>query len=171
MTTGPIRSQQRVPRVFLCATCGRLAATRRTHTLTCSGACRVALHRHPAWIRELRTVAAALNLPVSGILDRKAIERLRPDLAVRIQAGDLTAEGVRVEVWQAYQQLLLDSSRTVKSPRGMGETLHPRASGRRQAQRPRRDTTSLRDRHAAEMLQRMKSYFRSHPTKPSDADR
>lgn len=171
MTTDTERSQMRIVRVFVCAACGRLAATSRAHTLTCSGACRVSLHRNPTRIRELRTVGAALNRPVSALLDREAIERLRPDLAVDIQTGELTMEDARSEVWHAFQRRVLDASRVLKAPRRLGKSLLSRESQPRRTPRPDRDTTPSRDRRVSKTLQRLRRRYCSQPDEPRDPDR
>lgn len=75
--------------VFACAACGRLDEGRRDQ-LTCSTACRVWLHRHPAILVRLRAVARHCDVPVSGLLHAHAIVALCPELEAPIMARTLT---------------------------------------------------------------------------------
>lgn len=104
---------KRYTRVFVCVACDHLAESNRADALTCGGACRVDMHRHPARIDSLRKTCKSYDIPVHLVLDCMAIDRLRPDLANRIKSGELDVDDVRGEVWIAFCAVLWPQQREV----------------------------------------------------------
>lgn len=93
-------------RVFECAACGKLADTTRAHAITCSTACRVALHRHPERFEALKEVCAALKVRPAMVLEANAIKALRPDLVDKIVQGAIEIEDTREDVYREFLKLL-----------------------------------------------------------------
>lgn len=88
--------------VLICAACGLLFSTTRSHTLTCSPKCRVHIHRHPECTAHLRADAARDHVSPASILRSAAACSLCPDLARRVMTGAADAAGLYDAVWQAY---------------------------------------------------------------------
>lgn len=99
------RKRYTCPRVFVCVGCDLLTHSERAHTITCSGSCRVRVHREPARLRKLEALAVASEINVQMILDSMAQQRLRPDLSDRIVSGESGIDDIRQDVWQAYVDL------------------------------------------------------------------
>jgi hypothetical protein len=96
-------------RVFRCIYCDRLADSSRSHAITCSTACRVALHRNPEALERLERIAD--DLPVGMLLEIGAVMELRPDLGEQIESGTLKVYEARPEVYRAFIKLLFASVR------------------------------------------------------------
>jgi len=92
-----------------CLACGDLYQAHRRHSITCSSACRVWLHRHPERRRILEEACRTLEIPVSLALQVKAIERLLPDLKPRLASGELSIEEAQAAAVEAYWSALLDT--------------------------------------------------------------
>jgi hypothetical protein len=93
--------------IFACAACGGLAPSNRRDSITCSGACRVYLHRHPEVLAHLRAIATRFETSVATVLRARAIGLLRPDLSEQVSAGTVTIETAQPAVWTAYWDGLL----------------------------------------------------------------
>jgi hypothetical protein len=115
--------------VFKCAGCGLLASSRRSDATTCSTACRVRAHRSGATAARTRLAEMLAivnertgrpNPALMGHAD--AIYVLRPDLAERVYAGELTAyqampETYRTWVAQVFRDLAAERA-TTPAPAG-----------------------------------------------------
>lgn len=99
------------PRVFVCAYCGCLSCTSRSHTITCGNACRVALHRHPEKLDHLQRCADAVEVPVQSILDARAATELVPDVCDEIMNGTESLDSARNQIYQAYASRLFEAAR------------------------------------------------------------
>lgn len=110
--------------VFQCAACDGLSDTSRADTVTCSPACRVALHRHPQRLAHLQAVARASDVTVAAILRCAAVRLLCPELVNPIMAGTLTIAEAQPEVRRAYWALLQQHlARDVTPPAGAAQPL------------------------------------------------
>lgn len=87
--------------IITCAVCDLLAEVSRKGAFTCSGRCRVQLHRHPEKMQSLQQAAEAWKVPVFSILQAGAVRKLRPDLAEQIEAGKLSLDDVQNEMVSA----------------------------------------------------------------------
>jgi len=105
--TVPAKRYTRSPRVFVCAACNCLAESSHPRALTCSGACRVRLHRHPELAEAVRQRCANLDVDLALVLEAEAVRRLRPDLAELVAAGTMPAQATRAAVYSAYMQLVM----------------------------------------------------------------
>lgn len=106
-----------VPRkcyVFVCAACWLLADTRRAHTITCSPACRVRLHRNPEKLARLQRDAELHHVTVAMILQGAAIDMLCPELGNEILAGAKTFDDVRLDVYRAYLDRVRAATRAIR---------------------------------------------------------
>lgn len=97
---------------FVCCGCDLLNVSSRNDALTCSTACRVRAHRS-GYIKTLRELARRLGLvnddgkPMpAGIKQCEAIQRLRPDLAERIDAETLTINQAQPDVYREFLNVL-----------------------------------------------------------------
>lgn len=106
MSAAVTHPQKRYARIFVCVACDSMDATYRAHTLTCSPACRVRMHRDPSRIKALKAQAAAVRIPVALILDAQAIHRLRPDLGERVRQGEIEIEDTREEMHRTFYNLV-----------------------------------------------------------------
>jgi hypothetical protein len=102
-------SRKRFNRVFVCAACDKLSTSERSHTTTCSPACRTRLHRDPDRMRLTEAICKAYQITVASVLEARAIDILRPDLAKRVMAGELTLEQCRPEVWPTFWSLVKEA--------------------------------------------------------------
>lgn len=91
--------------VFVCAGCDLLSQSERSDALTCSTQCRVRAHRN-GWLKTLHGIADRMHISAASILQAKAVQQLRPDLADRMRAGTITLDDARPEVWSALWSLL-----------------------------------------------------------------
>ena len=98
-------------RVFVCANCNRLDSSERRHTITCSTACRVALHRHPERLASLKATCAEHKVSVARVLQSRAVLMLRPDLGHRIQSGELETDDTQPDVYRAFMALVMEQAR------------------------------------------------------------
>jgi len=110
VTQSPVTLQpKRYMHVFVCAACDLLGCSVRAHSITCSTACRVRLHRSTA-LRELRakmnTHCKTVDITFASVLEAKAIDRLIPEYGRRIRIGELKIEDVRGELWMAFWKLI-----------------------------------------------------------------
>lgn len=92
--------------VYVCAGCNLLSCSDRRDQVTCSTRCRVRAHRNGS-LRTLRASAARWEITAAGILQAKALDLLRPDLAAQVLAGSMTMEVTRPEVWSAFWSLAM----------------------------------------------------------------
>lgn len=100
------RKRYGCPRVFVCIGCDGLACSARSHTITCSPACRVRIHRHPDELRRLEALAASTGTTVMDLQDAAAMQRLRPVLTARVASGEVEMDDARPDVWAAFWELL-----------------------------------------------------------------
>lgn len=84
-----------ITRAFACAVCGRIIRGKHTNAITCSGACRVRLCRHPEVRERLVAAAAAAHVPPAELLERKALKHAHPDLFARVETGNMAMVGAR----------------------------------------------------------------------------
>lgn len=99
-----------VPRVFVCLACGVLQESARAQQLTCSGRCRVWLHRHPERMVELQTACSRTQATPAMVPEAQAVNLLLPDLAAQILAGTLQMRAARKPVYLAYIKRVMDAA-------------------------------------------------------------
>jgi hypothetical protein len=98
-------------RVSVCAACDRLYETARAHAITCSGACRVWLHRHRERYDALVAVCAASGTKPNLVLDCQAIKQLCPELETQIRDGTLEIPDTREQVHREYMRRFIAAAR------------------------------------------------------------
>ncbi|MGH8146473.1 MAG: hypothetical protein ACREPY_09075 [Rhodanobacteraceae bacterium] len=98
-------------RIFTCAACGEIVRGKRHHAITCGAACRVRLHRQPEVRARLEADSLALGLTVAHLLERRALAAMHPDLAARVDAGEIGIDAVRAEL---FKRTLQDLFRRLK---------------------------------------------------------
>lgn len=104
--------------LFECAACDALSVSSRRNTLTCSGRCRVRLHRHPAKIAMLAAIAEDLGIPISRIGHAAAVRRVLGDeAAARVRAGRWSL----VEAQNAAQDELERRSQAFAAAKALAE--------------------------------------------------
>lgn len=91
--------------VFACAACGKIVRGKRPHAITCGAACRVRLYRQPELRTRLESDSRSMGLSVAGLLERRALAALHPDLAERLESNEISIEAARSE---AFHRLLRD---------------------------------------------------------------
>ena len=94
--------------VFVCLGCGLLADSKRSDAITCSGACRVRVHRNG---RDKRWLEQCERLDITPAMcgHVEAIQLLAPDMAAELRSGKrrkIDSE-VRQVVWAAYWARLM----------------------------------------------------------------
>ena len=102
------------PRVFACVVCDCLTETLRSHSITCSPACRVKLHRNPELAESDEGIAQTMDVPLPTMLDARAVRLLEPevgDLPDRIYAGTITLVGAADEIHSAYERRVMRVAR------------------------------------------------------------
>lgn len=97
--------------VYVCAGCDLLADSGRSDSLTCSSGCRVLAHRNGR-LKALHGRAKSFDIHPSIILQAKAIDRLRPDLALRVLAGSMTMFDAQRQIWPAFWSLVEKAAQT-----------------------------------------------------------
>ena len=106
------KADKRSPRVFACANCEVLSETARDHTITCSNACRVALHRHPERLAHWQKFAELGDVTVQDILDANAAQRLlEADEIANVERGELNFADLRRPIYLAYVKRVFDAAR------------------------------------------------------------
>lgn len=99
------------PRVFACANCGVLSETERSHTITCSNACRVALHRHPDRLAHWQKFADLGEITVQDLLDAHAAARLlTKEQLDQIEFDESSMDAMRGRVYRAYVSAVFDAA-------------------------------------------------------------
>lgn len=99
--------------IIRCLACKLLAAVSRRDALTCSGRCRVRLHRHPEILDALRAGCKVHGLDdLFDILEAGAIRELRPDLGDRVLSGELRIADVREDVARAFWSRVMQAARS-----------------------------------------------------------
>ncbi len=93
--------------IITCLVCERFHEVTRRDALTCSGACRVWLRRHPERLQDFRKVCKHMDVTPVSVLMAKAVIRLRPDLGERISAGELTVEDAQSLVASTFHDLVM----------------------------------------------------------------
>lgn len=93
--------------IHFCLVCNLMFDTVRKHTITCSGACRVRLHRDPV-LREYRdrldTLCRGMGITVADVLRAKAtVELLGRERA--------DAEPRQKEIYDAYIKRVIEAAK------------------------------------------------------------
>jgi hypothetical protein len=97
---------------FICVVCRGLSQSSRRHTITCSGACRVRLHREPAitaHVAQLRRIAESTGTTLPNVLQAHAVKTLRPDLFAELGAGTLSLDDAQPAIGRAFVDQLLSA--------------------------------------------------------------
>jgi hypothetical protein len=102
--------------VIKCLECGVLDEVSRKNVLTCSPACRVRAHRNGT-IKRYRAAAESMGFPVTLSPRINALIELRPDLAKRVQSGELTEEDARPEIIKSFWQRVLEEVKGLEGER------------------------------------------------------
>ena len=103
---------------YVCIGCGLLSQSERSHTITCSAACRTRAHRNGS-AKALRDLAAAFKIDASGIAQAKALSILRPDLEQAVASGALGIPGAQADLNRAFVSMVFRAAgikRTGASP-------------------------------------------------------
>lgn len=108
-------------RMFACAACGKIMRGKRSQAITCSDACRVRFHRHPELRASLETASRALGLSVACLLERRALATAHPDLAERIDAGEISIGAVRVEAERRMLRRMVSQFAANQRMRNLGD--------------------------------------------------
>lgn len=93
-------------RTFVCAACQGITDSTRAHAMTCSPKCRVALHRHPELLDDIKAKCSGISALPAMVLEARAIFLLRPDLEEKVRFGTIKLEDTREEVHAEYLKLL-----------------------------------------------------------------
>jgi hypothetical protein len=91
--------------IFSCALCGRLTEVSRTDAITCGVGCRVRVHRHAELLNATRALAKHLEITVFDVIEARAVQLLRPDLAGRVMAGEIELPAIRSEIAKDFWRL------------------------------------------------------------------
>ena len=105
---------------YVCIGCGLLSQSERSHTITCSAACRVRAHRNGS-AKALRDLAAAFKIDASDIAQAEALSILRPDLEQAVASGALDIPDAQADLNRAFVSLVFRAAGIKRSSALPGE--------------------------------------------------
>ena len=113
MTTETLSRKRYRFRVFVCISCNKLCDSQRAHAVTCSPACRTAVHRKPERFDELKKLCEQWRAQPALVLQARALDLLRPDLTRSVIDGKIDLDDTREDVHREFLKLV-ESTRAAR---------------------------------------------------------